>query len=114
MTRLLVDMLAAYRLTRLVTADSIAQPLRDQVVELAYAWDGKPLPEVEPGLELAVAAMDDPEHPKWAELASCRWCAGMWISLGIVLVARRFRWWPTMADALALSAVAALAARLEE
>lgn len=114
MQRLIVDALAVYRLTRLLTADSIAEPLRDQVVRLGYAWADRPLPDAPPYKELAEHVMDDPDHPKVVELASCRWCASVWIGLGVVFVARRFRWWPAMADALACSAAAALLAGLEE
>lgn len=113
-TRLVIDLLAVYRLTRLVTADSIAEPLRTCYVRAVYAGSGRPLPDVPDDRELAEAAMDDPDHPKWAELVSCRWCAGMWLALGVVFVARRFRWWPAMADALAASAAAAIVARVEE
>lgn len=113
--RLLVDAAATYRLTRLVTADSIAEPLRNVVVAFAYDRAGRPVPEYDPNdRELAEAAMDEPDHPKLAELASCRWCAGMWLAIGVVFIARRFRWWPAMADALACSAAAALVAGLEE
>lgn len=113
--RLVVDAIAVYRLTRLVTADSIAEPIRERFVRLVYDHAGRPLPEWDPNdRELAEAVMDDPEHPKAVELASCRWCAGVWLALGVVFVARRFRWWPAMADALACSVVAALLAGLEE
>jgi hypothetical protein len=111
--RLLVDGVAVYRLTKLVTDDSITEPLRTRFVALTYRAAGRPIPDHD-DRELAEAAMDDPDHPKLAELASCRWCAGMHLALGVVFVARRFRWWPDMADALALSAAGALIARLEE
>lgn len=111
--RLLVDAAAVYRLTRLVTADSIAEPIRDQWVRSVYAWAGRPVPDAD-DRELAEAVMDDPDHPKMVELATCRWCSGMWLALGVVFVARRFRWWPAMADALACSAAAALLAGFEE
>lgn len=112
--RLVVDAAAVYRLTRLVTADSIAEGLRTQFVAAVYTWSDRDLPDFPDDRELAEAAMDDPNHPKMVELATCRWCAGMWLALGVVFVARRFRWWPAMADALACSAAAALLARLED
>lgn len=112
--RLLVDALAAYRLTKLVTDDSLTEPLRAEYVRVVYAIADRPEPlDQGDGRELAELAMEDPDHPKWVELASCRWCAGMWVALGI-LVVRRYRWWPAMADALAMGAAAALVARLEE
>lgn len=112
--RLIVDAVAVYRLTRLVTADSIAEPIRDQVVRLGYAWADRPLPDAS-DRELAEAAMDDPDHPKLVELASCRWCASFWLAVAVVFV--RWRWpraWEQAADVLTFSAVAALLARLED
>jgi hypothetical protein len=112
------DALAAYRLTRLVTADTIADPLRDRWVEAAYVAQGRgernrPSPDY-PGAWAEVALTDD-QPPKLAELVVCRWCAGMWVGLGVV-AARRLapRLWGPLADALALSAGAALLARLED
>jgi len=115
---LAIDALAAYRLTRLVTADTIAAPIRDRWVEAAYVAQGRaeqhrPHPELPNAWSEEAMADDDP--PKLAELVVCRWCAGMWVSLGVV-AARRLapRAWGPLATALALSAGAALLARLED
>lgn len=106
---LLIDALAAYRLTRLVTADSITEPLRAAVIASTYA---EGLDEGETWDEVV---MNDPRPPRLAELVTCRWCAGVWVSFGVV-AARRFapRLWDPIARALAMSAGAALIAGLED
>lgn len=93
--RWIVDALAVYRLTRLVTADGITEDFRARIDSWAHTAD-------------APAWRD-----KAAELVECRWCTSMWWALGLVLIVRRTSWWPTIADALALSAVSTLVAGLE-
>lgn len=114
----LYDALAAYRLTRLATADVLLQAPREAIVRWAYeragVADRQCLAEPEPTTwaDLAIA---DPDAPKLATLVTCRWCAGMWISLGVV-AARRLcpRAWTPLAKALTYSAGAVLLARLED
>jgi hypothetical protein len=112
----LTDALATYRLTRLATADTLLDGPRDAVVRWAYHRAGlyPDVDDADPG-GWAAMAMDDPAAPKLATLATCRWCAGMWVALGVV-AARRLcpRLWPPLARALAYSAGAALFARLED
>lgn len=109
----LFDLVATYRLTRLVTADDLTLPLRDRIVRAAYERAGVNTGEMYHPALFAMAEDDDP--PKLATLVTCRWCAGVWISLGVV-VARRLcpRAWPPLARALTYSAGAALLARLED
>lgn len=126
---LLVDALAAYRLTKLATDDSITEGPRAAIVHAAYA--GRPLPEpyewrqdlgrfvvVTDGVHVVPAAdvvIDTDLPPKVAELVTCRWCAGMWLSAGVVAAARLApRAWRPLARALAFSAAAALIAGLED
>lgn len=119
----LYDALATYRLTRLVTADVVLDGPRDQLVRWAYrragraneVWEAEAeLGPVTPG-QWAGLAMADDNPPKLATLVTCRWCAGMWIALGVV-AARRLcpRAWAPLARALTYSAGAALLARLED
>lgn len=113
------DALAVYRLTRLATADVITQPIRDEVVCFAYvARDGDRATTERKrtdGRSWTEIAMDDPDAPKLATLVTCRWCAGVWISLAAVLARRRApRAWAALADVSALSAAAALLAGLED
>lgn len=108
------DALATYRLTRLATADVILAAPRNAVCRWAYrnrltavAGEGP-----QPWADLA---MDDESAPKLATLVTCRWCAGMWVAFGVVAARRLFpRAWQPVARALALSAGAALVARLED
>lgn len=131
MIDLLLDALAAYRLTRLVTADTILDEPREAIVRAAY---NRAAGDTETTLRQHLAdvlgakagdgydptgwadrAQADPRAPKVATLVTCRWCAGMWIAAGVV-VARRLapRTWAPLAKALAFSAGAALLARAED
>lgn len=83
---LLVDALAVYRLTRLVTRDSYppAEWLRATVER---RWGGSP----------------------WSELAVCPWCLSAWVA--VVVVAARLAlpaWWTPVALVLTYSAVTGL------
>lgn len=85
MPDLLVDALAAYRLTRLLQRDDITARQRMQIRRLvAHGW-----------------------LPDWAEtLMGCPWCLGFWISCSVVL-ARHLapRRWSSAASVLSLSAL---------
>lgn len=110
---LVVDALAAYRLTRLVTSDRIADAPRDAVVLWAYSRAGRGLTiegDASPGA-WSEAVAQDPDPPKLAYLVTCPWCSSWWIGLAVVAMRRLApRWWAPMAEALALSAVAGLVA----
>lgn len=108
---LAIDGLAAYRLTRLATADVISEPWRRSIVDRAVANGGEEPPEADTAQDV-VDALSEP--PKLARLITCRWCAGMWIAAGVVgarAVAPRA--WSPVAKTLALSAAATLIARAE-
>jgi hypothetical protein len=127
---LLLDALACYRITRLITADIILDGPRDALVLRAYqskAWQKNPKGRIpantadEHGIDLLAPggwtelAQVDPHAPKLTALAWCRWCAGTWIALAVVIARRRFpRQWAPIAEALAFSAGAALLAGLED
>lgn len=114
---LVLDALAAYRLTRLATADVLLATPRAAVVRRSYVG-GPPFTvptEVVAAGGWVPYAQDDEGAPKLAVLVTCRWCAGMWVSLGVVVARRLFpRAWPPLAKALAFSAGAALLAGLED
>jgi hypothetical protein len=109
---LVVDGLAAYRLTRLATADIISEPWRRSVVDRLVEGGDEP-PADGATAQDVVDAMTEP--PRLARLITCRWCAGMWIAAGVV-GARTLapRAWSPLATTLALSAAATLIARAEE
>lgn len=130
-TELVLDALATYRLTKLVTDDSLLDGPRDAVVRWSFIrswrgplddplqrtlrWEGQPVDTTpEPG-EWADYARADPTAPKLATLLTCRWCAGMWVALGVVVArAAAPKAWAPLARALAFSAVAGLGVRLED
>lgn len=115
MIALLLDVLATYRVTKLVVDDQLTAEWRDKLIEAAYVDAGK--------CEQAKGVMDDnpgawadhvaqdPDPPKLAYLVTCPWCSGMYVSLAVV-AARRIapRAWSSLARALALSAAAGLIA----
>lgn len=111
---LVVDALAAYRLTRLVTADTITEGPRDAVVRWAYERAGL-LDVAADGASWSEVAMADDDAPKLATLVTCRWCTGVYVAVAVV-AARRLapRAWAPVADMLAVSSAAALVAGLED
>lgn len=90
---LLINALAAYRLTRLWTRDSLP-----------------PLPQIR---QAVLSRWGD---KTWTELLVCDWCAGFWISAGVVAVASSPAEgvWLWLAVPLALSAVVGLIATRDE
>lgn len=113
---LLVDAVAAYRLTKLATDDVITAPIRDRLVAAAYRREEISVPpDVSVPNDWTAYAIGDPVAPKIATLLTCRWCAGMWIGAGVV-AARRLapRAWAPVAEALAVASAAALLAGFEE
>lgn len=116
MIPLLLDSLAAYRLTRLATADKLTAPMRDVLIHRAYSAVGRDLDDTgAPVVDWTEYALADEDAPKLAVLVTCRWCAGMWIALAVVAARRLFpRAWSPLAEGLAFSAGAALLAGLED
>lgn len=110
---LAVDAVAAYRITRLITEDTITETPRWAVIEHAYRHDPGDGPT---GAETwDDYARNDPDPPKLATLVTCRWCMGVWVGAAVV-VARRVapRVWAPVADAAVCAAAAALLARFED
>jgi hypothetical protein len=84
----LVDSLAAYRLVRLVTTDSIFDRPRDA----------------------AMAALSE-RHPMLVELLGCEWCVGVWVSAAVVAAdVAAPRAWRPVGRALAVSTLVGLIA----
>jgi len=93
---LVIDAAAAFRLTRLVVDDSIAEAPRTALLR----WSERP------GRAANLRA-------RLGELVECYWCVGFWIALGVV-TARRVapdRWDPA-AQVLAVSAAVGAAGAL--
>lgn len=115
--RLLVDAVAVYRLTRLVTADDLAEAVRARWIRAAYRLeDGHDSPRQPTVGETWQDLLEqDPQPPKLATLIVCRWCAGVYVSVGVAFMRWRFpKFWNQVADVAAMSAAAALLARLED
>lgn len=108
-----IDLLAIYRLARLVTEDSLTFNLREKGIAAAYkAVEG------DTGARLGTwrdqALMDGDLAPKMATLLVCPWCASFWLAAGALALRRLApRLWRTAAQALAASAVAGLVAHAE-
>lgn len=111
-----IDALACYRLTRLITKDTITAPARGAVAEYAYATHptapNRPDPDAVRDWSLttwAKYAADDERAPLLAELITCTWCTSIWVGFGVV-AARTLapRAWNKLATAFAMSAVASL------
>lgn len=79
-----LDALAVFRLTHLLTDDFIAKPIRDQLVRSAYG----------------------------VEFVTCPWCVSIWMAAVVVaLQALVPRQWVYAAAVLAFSAITGLLAR---
>lgn len=118
---LVVDVLAAWRLTRLITTDGFppVKAVRDWILRRWPSEDAVfPDAEVEldedtgPRLSTGVAVMELDGRwlavtPHWlGELVTCVWCAGMWTSLAVVALTPAVVWpLPGLFLALASSAL---------
>jgi Protein of unknown function (DUF1360) len=90
-TELLVDALAAYRLTRLANVDTFpaAATVRDRVTGWAR----------------------ESGHPTIEELVHCPWCIGFWIAAAVVTTRKSGgRVWDPIARTLAISAASGMIA----
>ncbi len=86
MLTFVIDSLAVFRLTRLVTEDSLPPVARARSEVMRSG-------------------------PDWAaELIECPWCAGFWIAGGVVLARKYVPGWGALATVLAHSALAGLIA----
>lgn len=110
---LVVDALAAFRLTRLITKDRAARSVRESWIEAAYL-DAEAAPKGSdrfgPG-EWTAWAVDDEDVPALAEFVICPWCVGLWLAAGVA-VARAVapRAWGPLARVLAFNAATGLLA----
>lgn len=124
------DALSAYRITRLVTRDTLTKPLREAALAWLYRNDPPPRIEIDvstladrgagrtstvPGDEIEFDSYVDrvewerDDAPKLATLLLCPWCVGVWVGFGVMVLRRAMpRLWSPIADGLALGALAAL------
>lgn len=123
---LIVDLLAIYRLTRLVTKDSLLNvprwwilrrwPSEDTTFPSSLVVDRV----TSGGMELGVLSdsrvpvyldeegwkADNPH--KWSELLECPFCASVWVAFAVVALRVWWDWWQYPALALALAGGVAL------
>lgn len=113
---LIINVLVAYRLTRLWIDDSLPPlpMLRSRIQErFTNAWAIRTIKERErlgvSNYEFTRREQVYPDHPL-LRLIDCYWCAGFWISLATFLSASLIpaSMWPFIALPLALSAVVGL------
>jgi len=84
-----VDALAAYRLTRLLVSDGIADRPREALLR----------------------GLRSREHLKLVELVECPWCIGFWVASAVVIARRAVpHLWGPVADVFAFSATAGIVA----
>ena len=114
----LIDLLAGFRLTRLIVADKLTAYNREWIIRDSYARRGdsqaRMLIPVTATDWTARAQDDGLDAPRLAQWISCSWCAGFACAVFVVL-ARRLapRAWQPVAEALAISAAVGLARTAE-
>lgn len=82
---LVIDALATFRLTRLVSKDVIVRGPREWLIARSYRHERDAPPgsqPIDPGDWDAFAASDD-NAPKLAKLLTCPWCVGVWMAAGV-------------------------------
>lgn len=122
----LVLALAAYRITRLIVADSITEPLRNRILSqwptddsvFTDEWVTETSGEPTTLHDAPVAWLDGegwiPTAPsKWGELVTCAWCAGFWVACLVTLAVwavsdLSLEWWVWLALPWASSAITGL------
>lgn len=78
--------LASFRVTRLVTSDVITQTPRHAVIRWALTN----------------------KHPKVDQLVSCNYCAGWWVTLAVLILARCGKFGRLTVDAFAVAGAQSL------
>lgn len=115
MSRLPVDAIAAWRLTKLITQDEITRPIRERIIKKIYGGNLKHAsnrvlgdPRAwEDGAGLSELAESDPEAPKLVKLVMCPACVGVYVGFGVMVLSRLApKAWEPVSDALAMAAVA--------
>lgn len=114
---LILDGVACYRITRLITKDRLFVNVRDNIIRNAYKATDTPFNAsqvVAPG-DWVTLAVADPDAPATATLVTCRMCASIWVATGVIL-ARGVapKQWDPIAQMLTIASVGALIAGLEQ
>lgn len=128
---LLVDLLAVYRLTRLIVKDSLLQEVRWWILQ-RWPNEGTEFPDaivsfrpssegggayLPSGVEVYKSTRTDSDgDPIWlplkthkiTELIECPYCASVWLAFGVLALRVWWDWWQYPALALALAGGVAL------
>ena len=106
---LVIVTLAVMRVTRLVVADDITEPLR-QAVTRRWPYQSKPMIRTYDAQPITETAQLVPQWP--TKLLACQWCVSFWLSLAGALLAHasgvlptwtEFGWgWPAIAGGAGL------------
>ena len=81
---MVVDVLAAYRLTRLATADIISEPARQTAVTQAPSGVRPCTGNGSCADSRSSSSRPSKTPTKLARLITCRWCAGVWIAGAVI------------------------------
>jgi hypothetical protein len=101
MERIVVNALAVYRLTRFVTRDELAEPVRKVI-------------EKEINLAAESRLISQPVKNKLLYLLGCDWCMSFWVAVLALTAENVFpRLWKPASKALAFSAVSGFLAGYE-
>jgi Protein of unknown function (DUF1360) len=102
--------LATYRLSRLVTVDSIFNPVSTWLHSRGFKQED--LRKVRSGevIDTRTHEREGRSISRWFfNLTTCSWCVSVWLGGGVVLLAKyQGAWFAYVALALALSAVAGI------
>lgn len=120
--------LAIARATGLITADTLTEPLRDGLIRrlgqglpphpglaamdlaMKIVSGGQPQPPSLPDIDYVLAQLRQAHPARWVlgKLATCAWCASIWISAAVVPLA----WWHGDSLWLLLPALALAASQI--
>ncbi len=109
---LILNMLAAFRITRLLVDDAFPFGVpRGRLVD----WANKRWLDLDEGDRKWTDRQRRQFHAydgqaPLALFVTCPWCMGVWVSVGVALLASTGAWWPWVAVPLALSAAVGIIA----
>lgn len=109
----IVNALAAFRVTRLLVVDGVPPLPRVRAAILRFAlarWRKRHPPY---GVDQVRDVYGD--EPPLASLITCAWCVGWWVSAAVAVLATvAAPWWYLLAGALALSAITGIVTMIVE
>ena len=112
---LVVDALSAYRITRLITKDTLTEEFRERVIAVSYDVErDHPEPSFTGPRTWHETFENDDDPPKLAYLITCPFCVSVYVAAGVVVARSLVPWaWRPVARAAALAGVVALIAEAQ-